>query len=100
MQGNGGLYPFILNTHITSTLLFYLHSTANLPAARNPSVPSKYKAKFAHIGEEIGLSVFNFWIAACESSTFFRYVRPCQQVHISEAGIVSNTAVETSSLDR
>jgi hypothetical protein len=92
MQGNGGLFPLILNTCIRSTLNFYHHSPANLPVAKGRPGPSKYETTSAHIGEWLGLSVFDLWIAAYECSTFFR--------NVPEEGIISNPAVEASSPDR
>jgi len=79
MQANGGLFPFILNTHITSNCFFYLHSPSNLPASKEPQRPSKYEDTSAHIGEGLGLSVFDVWIAAFECSTIFRNVSPHHQ---------------------
>ena len=76
MQGNGCLYPFILDTHSTSKLFSYLHPAANLPAARKPPRSSKYETNNTHIGEGLCLFVFGLWIAAYESSTFFLNVRP------------------------
>ena len=54
--------------------VFYLHAPATLPVETEPSGPSKYEATSAHIGEGFGLFVFHFWIAAYESSRFFRNV--------------------------
>jgi len=58
---------------------FYLHAPASLPAEREPPGPSKNEANSSHIGEGLVLSVFDVWIAAYESSTFFRNVRSRHQ---------------------
>ena len=79
MEGRGGLFPFILNTHITSTLFFLPSLTSQFTRREGATDNRKYEANIAHIGEGLDLSVFDVWIAAYESSTFFRNVRPRHQ---------------------
>ena len=60
---------------------FYLDAPTTLPTETEPPRPSKYEAKSAHIGEGLGLFVFDVWIAAYESSTYFRNVSPVTSSH-------------------
>ena len=79
MEGREGLFPFILNTHITSTLFFIPSLTSQFTRREETTDTRKYEAKSAHTDEGLGLSVFDVWITAYESSTFFRNVRPRHQ---------------------